>query len=272
MSQNLREKVIQNLKQGSLDIIVATEVAARGLDIERVSYVISYDIPYDVDSYTHRIGRTGRAGRTGKALVFITHRERYLLKAIERATKQEIKEIQLPSLIQIKEKRLKNLIEKISKILIQENLNDYRDFIKSILAAGEWDAMDVACAIAFLAQKQIKLENVQIDTLTKTNFPAQKQKHFKKSEYSDQRKPHFRKESNFSKKEKNWQKPHRRKNTKYQENSPDKPRDQQNFKSQDRFKGKLNLKSRNKSESNSGFKSRGKFEENQGFKRKKKKR
>jgi len=156
MSQNLREKVIQRLKQGALDIIVATEVAARGLDIERISYVISYDMPYDVDSYIHRIGRTGRAGRTGKALVFIVPREFRLLKEIERITKQAIKEIKPPSVIQVEERRLKKFAEKVSQVLLQEDISYYRKFIKSVVVKGEWSELDIAAAITFMSQKKMK--------------------------------------------------------------------------------------------------------------------
>lgn len=158
MTQNLREKVIQRLKQGSLDIIVATEVAARGLDIDRISYVISYDMPHDVDSYTHRIGRTGRAGRTGKALVLITPREIRMLKDIERVTKQVIKEIKPPTVIQAEEKRLKKFAEKISQVIMQEDIDNYRTFIKNVVATSEWDHLDIAAALTFMMHKKNKVE------------------------------------------------------------------------------------------------------------------
>ena len=164
MTQNLREKVIQKLKQGTLDIIVATEVAARGLDIDRISYVISYDIPHDVDSYVHRIGRTGRAGRTGKALVLITPREIRMLKEIERVTKQSIKEIKPPSLIQAEEKRLKKFAEKISQVIMQEDISHHRDFIKNVIATGELNELDIAAALTFIAQKAIKTDESPMST------------------------------------------------------------------------------------------------------------
>lgn len=160
MSQSLRERVIQKVKQGSLDIIVATEVAARGLDIERISYVISFDIPHDVDSYTHRIGRTGRAGRTGKALVFVTPRELRMLKDIQRITKQTITEINPPSVIQIEEQRLNKIAEKISQVLIKEDVSYHRDFIKKMVAGSDWSELDIAAAISFISQKKLKPENL----------------------------------------------------------------------------------------------------------------
>lgn len=156
MTQKLRERVIQNLKQGKIDIIVATEVAARGLDIERISYVISYDIPSDVDSYTHRIGRTGRAGRSGKALVLVTPRELRMLKDIQRITKQTIKEIRPPSGIQVEAKQFKKLSETIAQIILQEDLDIYRDFIKESLKESELTALDVAAALIFQAQGKNK--------------------------------------------------------------------------------------------------------------------
>ncbi|MDO6748916.1 helicase-related protein, partial [Gilvimarinus sp. 1_MG-2023] len=95
--QQLREKAVEKLKAGRLDMIVATDVAARGLDVERISHVINYDIPQDTESYVHRIGRTGRAGREGAAIAFVRGREKRMLRDIERATRQQIEEMQLPT-------------------------------------------------------------------------------------------------------------------------------------------------------------------------------
>ena len=106
MQQAAREKTIQQLKDGKLDILVATDVAARGLDVERISHVLNYDIPYDTESYVHRIGRTGRAGRTGDAILFVTPREKGMLRAIERATRQPIEEMQLPSVEAVNDRRV----------------------------------------------------------------------------------------------------------------------------------------------------------------------
>ena len=105
MTQALRERTIGQLKKGQIDILVATDVAARGIDVARISHVVNYDIPYDTEAYVHRIGRTGRAGRTGKAILFVAPRERRLLRAIENATRQPIKPMELPTRQQVNEKR-----------------------------------------------------------------------------------------------------------------------------------------------------------------------
>ena len=93
----MREKTVAQLKAGKFDILVATDVAARGLDVERITHVVNFDVPYDTESYVHRIGRTGRAGRSGEAILFIAPRERNLLRLIERATRQTIEPLSLPS-------------------------------------------------------------------------------------------------------------------------------------------------------------------------------
>lgn len=154
MAQALREKVIRRLKQGSLDIIVATEVAARGLDIDRISFVINYDMPYDVESYVHRIGRTGRAGREGKALVLITPREFNLLKDIERTTHQKMEELKPPSVAQIKEKRLENLAAKITEAMTNKDSQSYRPFLQNLAQSAEKSELDIACALLHLMEKK----------------------------------------------------------------------------------------------------------------------
>ena len=117
MSQSAREKVIDRIKKSVIDIVVATDVAARGIDVERISHVINYDIPHDVEAYIHRIGRTGRAGRKGTALLFVTPREQRLLKDIERAIHSAIKHIEPPSAKQMNERRSKQLTEKVIGII-----------------------------------------------------------------------------------------------------------------------------------------------------------
>jgi ATP-dependent RNA helicase DeaD len=114
MQQAQRERTIAQLKDGKLDILVATDVAARGLDVERISHVLNYDIPYDTESYVHRIGRTGRAGRTGDAILFVTPREKGMLRAIERATRQPIEEMQLPSVEAVNDNRISKFLARIS--------------------------------------------------------------------------------------------------------------------------------------------------------------
>ncbi|HSS08039.1 MAG TPA: DEAD/DEAH box helicase, partial [Rhodanobacteraceae bacterium] len=115
--QAQRERTIQQLRDGKLDILVATDVAARGLDVERISHVLNYDIPHDTEGYVHRIGRTGRAGRSGEAILFVTPREKRLLQAIERATRQPISEMQLPSVDAVNDKRVAKFNQRIGDTL-----------------------------------------------------------------------------------------------------------------------------------------------------------
>lgn len=152
VKQSMREKVIYRLKNKTLDIVVATEVAARGLDVERIDLVINYDIPTDPESYVHRIGRTGRAGRSGKAITFVTPRERGLLGAIERTINTRIMQIQIPSLQQMHEKRVGNLSKKILDILSKENLSIHRELIERIAQDSEYNALDIAAALAYMSQ------------------------------------------------------------------------------------------------------------------------
>jgi ATP-dependent RNA helicase DeaD len=123
MSQTLRERAITHLKSGKLDILIATDVAARGLDVDRITHVVNYDIPYDTESYVHRIGRTGRAGRTGDAILFIAPRERKLLANIERATKQKVEQMDLPSTEIINNKRINRFKQNITDTLAAEELS-----------------------------------------------------------------------------------------------------------------------------------------------------
>jgi ATP-dependent RNA helicase DeaD len=119
INQQQRERTIQQLKDGKIDILVATDVAARGLDVERISHVINYDVPYDPESYTHRIGRTGRAGRSGEAILFITPREKNLLKAIERATRQPVSPLELPTIQTVNDVRIARFKDQITATLAE---------------------------------------------------------------------------------------------------------------------------------------------------------
>ena len=150
--QSLREKTVEKLKNGQLDIIVATDVAARGLDVERISHVINYDIPSDTESYVHRIGRTGRAGRNGDAILFVRGREKRMLRDIEKATRQEIEEMPLPSAKQVNEKRRVRFQGRIIDALHSEKNNAYKQMIEAVLAEHPVDAIDVAAALASLLQ------------------------------------------------------------------------------------------------------------------------
>ncbi|MGO1181772.1 MAG: DEAD/DEAH box helicase [Micrococcaceae bacterium] len=153
--QNLREKTVENLRSGAVDILVATDVAARGLDVERISHVVNYDIPHDVASYVHRIGRTGRAGRKGDAVLLMTPREKYLLRAIEKTTKQTVEQIQLPSVDDVNTSRLSRFAEEITSTLAQsdaDSLSVFRDLVDRYVDEHDVPAADVAAALAKIAQ------------------------------------------------------------------------------------------------------------------------
>ncbi len=154
MSQQLRERAIERLKNGQLDIIIATDVAARGIDVSRVSHVINYDIPYDSEAYVHRIGRTGRAGRSGKAILFVAPREKRMLRTIERATSQPITELQLPSKAQVADKRANQFKQQISEAMEAQDLSFFREMLVSFSEETQAEALDIAAALAFLAQKE----------------------------------------------------------------------------------------------------------------------
>ena len=132
--------------------MIATDVAARGIDVKRVSHVINYDIPYDTESYVHRIGRTGRAGRTGDAILFVAPRERRLLKAIERMTKQPIEAMTMPSASDINSQRIERFKKQITQTLDNENLDLFTQILQDYQTDNEADPLQVAAAIAFLKQ------------------------------------------------------------------------------------------------------------------------
>jgi ATP-dependent RNA helicase DeaD len=151
--QAQRERTIQQLKDGKLDILVATDVAARGLDVERISHVLNYDIPYDTEAYVHRIGRTGRAGRSGEAILFVTPREKRLLQTIERATRQPIAEMQLPSVDAVNDRRVAKFKERIGETLGRdEDLGVFRQLIEQYENEQNIPAIEIAAALAKLVQ------------------------------------------------------------------------------------------------------------------------
>ncbi|MDH5445406.1 MAG: DEAD/DEAH box helicase [Gammaproteobacteria bacterium] len=152
IQQKQRERIIEKLKGGQIDIVIATDVAARGLDVERISHVINYDIPYDTEAYVHRIGRTGRAGRKGDAILFVAPRERNLLSAIERATKQKIELMELPSTELLNDKRIANFKQKITDTLDEEGLGLYQELLESYQQEHNIPVIEVAAALAKLAQ------------------------------------------------------------------------------------------------------------------------
>ncbi|MER3392583.1 MAG: DEAD/DEAH box helicase [Microcella pacifica] len=153
VQQVQRERTVEQLKSGTLDILVATDVAARGLDVERISHVVNFDIPTDTESYVHRIGRTGRAGRSGAAISFVTPRERRLLDAIERATRQPLTQMQLPTVDDVNATRLARFDEAISEALTNgELMGVFRDIIGHYVEHHDVPEADVAAALAVVAQ------------------------------------------------------------------------------------------------------------------------
>ena len=151
--QATRERTVEQLKSGKLDILVATDVAARGLDVERISHVVNFDIPIDTESYVHRIGRTGRAGRSGAAISFVTPREGRLLNAIERATRQPLTQMQLPSVEDVNVTRLARFDDAITEALAQpELILQFREIVGHYIEHHDVPEADVAAALAVVAQ------------------------------------------------------------------------------------------------------------------------
>ncbi|MEO1081809.1 MAG: DEAD/DEAH box helicase [Pseudomonadota bacterium] len=150
--QMQRESTVQRLRDGKLDLLVATDVAARGLDVERISHVINYDIPYDVEAYVHRIGRTGRAGRKGDAILFAANRERRLLRAIERATGSPIEKMELPTASEVTDKRIEAFKAKISETLASRDLDVFRDVVAAYQHEHGVPMADIAAALGAMAQ------------------------------------------------------------------------------------------------------------------------
>ena len=153
LNQQMRERVIDQLKSGALDIVIATDVAARGIDVPRVSHVVNYDIPYDTEAYVHRIGRTGRAGRAGNAILFVAPREIRMLRTIERATRQPISPLTLPSRADVTNKRVADFKEKVAEVLNAEGLDFFANIVSQIAEEQNVGAEEVAAALAMMAQE-----------------------------------------------------------------------------------------------------------------------
>jgi ATP-dependent RNA helicase DeaD len=169
LAQSMRERTINRLKMGKLDIVVATDVAARGIDVDRISLVVNYDIPYDTESYVHRIGRTGRAGRSGNAILFITPREKRMLKTIEKATRQPIDMMEMPTSEQISKKRVEAFKVKVKSVVSYGELDQFKELVRTLVAEGcnmkdgvsledgsvnEMTAEDIAAAVIKMYQKK----------------------------------------------------------------------------------------------------------------------
>ncbi len=150
--QNSRERTVERLKQGNIDILVATDVVARGLDVDRVSHVINYDVPYDTESYVHRIGRTGRAGRAGDAILFISHREIRLLRTIEKATNQKMDPMPIPTLTEMNQSRLQRFKERVCEAIEEDNTDALLPVIEAIQEETEASPEQLMAALAKMAQ------------------------------------------------------------------------------------------------------------------------
>ncbi len=158
MTQQVREKTVEQLKDGTLDIVVATDVAARGLDVQRITHVVNYDVPHDTESYIHRIGRTGRAGRQGKAIIFVAPREQRLLKAIEQATGQSIAPLRLPSRQDITDRRISLFKEKISTVMAEQDLEFFEELVDNYQQEYDVDPRRIAAAACCLLQQERPLQ------------------------------------------------------------------------------------------------------------------
>ena len=152
IAQNQRERTVDQLKDGRLDILVATDVAARGLDVDRITHVVNFDIPNDTESYVHRIGRTGRAGRTGEAILFVTPRERRMLRSIERVTNARLEEMELPTVDEVNAKRKENFANQITEVLGDGQMELFRGLVRKYSETNNVAMDDIAAALAVKLQ------------------------------------------------------------------------------------------------------------------------
>ncbi|MBI2786873.1 MAG: DEAD/DEAH box helicase [Legionella longbeachae] len=162
ITQALRERIIAQFRQGAIDILVATDVAARGLDVERVTHVINYDLPHDNETYVHRIGRTGRAGRSGVAVLFVTPKESRLITSIERHTRQRIAKVTVPNDHMIQTARQQRFMANITARLNHEHLHSYKRIVEEYIKEHEASAVDVAATIALLLNKDMPWQKEQL--------------------------------------------------------------------------------------------------------------
>ena len=180
--QQQRERTIAQLKDGKLDILVATDVAARGLDVDRISHVLNFDIPTDTEAYVHRIGRTGRAGRSGEAILFVAPHEKRMLQAIERATRQPISEMQLPSVEAVNDRRVTKFKQRIADTLAAGDLGPFRQLIEQFETERNVPAVEIAAALAQLVQGKeplllkpaARVERTYSDTRDRDSRPSWK--------------------------------------------------------------------------------------------------
>lgn len=194
MNQSLREQTLERLKDGRLDILIATDVAARGLDVERISLVVNYDIPMDVESYVHRIGRTGRAGRAGRALLFVENRERRLLRNIERTMKLTIPEVDLPNAELLSQRRLAKFAGKVQLQLESSDLDQYRALLAKLQPEEEMDMETLAAALLKMAQGERPL-------IVPPDAPRQRRESRERDSHRSDRAPRESRESNRPRRE-----------------------------------------------------------------------
>lgn len=201
LQQAQRERTIGQLKDGSIDILVATDVAARGLDVERISHVINYDVPTDPESYTHRIGRTGRAGRSGEAILFITPREKNLLKAIERSTRQPVGTMELPSIQAVNDVRIAKFKDQITETLAAGELELFTSLVEDYEREKNVPACEIAAALAKMARGGVPLllDKPKREAWTEER-PARGDR-FERNERPDRRPRTERERSDFPRKE-----------------------------------------------------------------------
>lgn len=206
ITQALRERIIMQFKQGVIDILVATDVAARGLDVERVTHVINYDMPHDNETYVHRIGRTGRAGRSGTAILFVTPKEARLINSIERHTRQRIEKVMVPNDHTIQMARQQRFMANITARLTHEHLPAYKRIVEEYVKEHQVDAIDVAATLALLLHKDLPWKK---DTPAKAPRPVRDDRFESRddrfSRSNQTRKPfgQERKQSGFDKKRTN---------------------------------------------------------------------
>ncbi|MDP6040557.1 MAG: helicase-related protein, partial [Candidatus Latescibacteria bacterium] len=195
IAQRQRERTVASFKAGRLDILVATDVAARGLDMDRISHVINYDIPNDTEAYVHRVGRTGRMGKQGEAILFVAPREKRMLLAIEKATRQKIELMKMPSTDEINDKRIARFKDRITDALAVEELGMFYQVIEQYQLEHNIPALEIAAALAKLVQGDAPLllaNRPAKDRMKEVSFPKEAQNGKKKRRKTDEDKERFR--------------------------------------------------------------------------------
>ena len=189
--QKIREKIVDKIKNGQLDILVATDVAARGLDVDRITHVINYDVPYDVESYVHRIGRTGRAGRTGDAILFVSPRDRRMLRNIEQTTHQKIEPMLMPTTEDINKHRVEAFKNSIQEKLGEddEDLEDYREIISELLSDDTVEPLDLCTVLAKMANGDQPLVRESQDEPVQKELQDEGSSHRERKEISAKAEP-----------------------------------------------------------------------------------